>query len=112
MSTKAQQIRADDATQDAELPEGWAELKLGEVGELVTGTTPVRNVPANFGTDYPWVKPPDLDNDCPITHTGEGLSKKGAASSRLLAPGSVMVSCIGNLGKVGFAGTYLATNQQ
>lgn len=113
MSTKAQQTREKDvATGEKELPEGWADLPLLEVGEITTGGTPPRKNPLNFGRVYPWVKPPHLDSDEPISDTEERLSARGGAISRLLPAGSVMVSCIGNLGKVGFAATTLATNQQ
>ena len=97
---------------DVDLPEGWCETELRDVGILTTGNTPSRSNEQNFGNTYPWVKPPDLDQIEPITSTTEGLSKKGASVARLLRPGTVMVSCIGNLGKVGIAGTTLATNQQ
>jgi type I restriction enzyme S subunit len=42
----------------------------------------------------------------------EYLSELGVRKARLLPTGSVLVSCIGTLGKVGIAGVPLATNQQ
>ena len=95
-----------------ELPQGWIECTLSQVGEIVTGNTPPKNNQANFGDIYPWAKPPDLGSDIPIEKTTEYLSKDGAKSARLLPAGSTLVSCIGLLGKVGFAGTTIATNQQ
>src|SRR6266566_2773802 len=95
-----------------ELPQGWCECTLDEVGEIVTGNTPPKNTPANYGNEYPWVKPPDLGSDTPIVKTAEYLSERGAAIARLLPPGTTLVSCIGLLGKIGFAGRTLATNQQ
>jgi type I restriction enzyme S subunit len=100
------------AATDFSLPEGWCETPLGDLGVLTTGNTPSRSNERNFGNTYPWVKPPDLDQAEPITSTKEGLSKEGASVARLLPANTVMVSCIGNLGKVGIAGTTLATNQQ
>jgi type I restriction enzyme S subunit len=94
------------------LPRGWAECTLAEVGEVVTGNTPPKNNTANYGKKYPWVKPPDLGSDAPITKTGESLSAEGARLARLLPSETTLVSCIGILGKVGYAGTTLATNQQ
>jgi len=95
-----------------ELPQGWAEVSLEEVGEIVTGNTPPKNNAANYGDKYPWVKPPDLDSGTPITTTTDFLSETGAQLARLLPEGTTLVSCIGFLGKVGYAGTTLATNQQ
>lgn len=95
-----------------DLPEGWATCKLMDVGQIITGNTPPRNNTNNYGRAFPWVKPPDLGTDVPITTTAECLSEVGAGLARLLPPESVLVSCIGLLGKVGIAGTTLATNQQ
>ncbi len=94
------------------LPEGWKNVPLSDVGTITTGNTPPRKEPSNFGGTFPWVKPSDLDQFDPITKTQEYLSEKGAKKARLLPAETTMVSCIGNLGKVGFAGTILATNQQ
>jgi type I restriction enzyme S subunit len=95
-----------------ELPEKWVWTSLGEIGEVITGNTPSKSDKENYGHHIPWVKPPDLDKDRPIMETAEMLSKKGADHARVLPPGAVLVSCIGILGKVGIAGTMLASNQQ
>ncbi len=96
----------------SELPEGWSQCALREVGEIITGNTPSKSNSDNYGDEYPWVKPPDLSSDTPITGTAEHLSEQGAKQARLLPTGATLVSCIGILGKVGLAGTTLATNQQ
>ena len=96
----------------SELPQGWIECALVDVGEIVTGNTPSKNVLENYGDKYPWVKPPDLGIDRPITETSEFLSEQGGKQARLLPIGSTLVSCIGILGKIGYAGTVLASNQQ
>lgn len=38
-------------------PKGWEMIKLGEVTEISSGSTPSRDVPAYFGGEIPWVKP-------------------------------------------------------
>lgn len=96
----------------SKLPMGWERIQLSEVGEIVTGSTPSTKDINNFGDRYPWVKPTDLDREEIIYKTRAGLSEQGGKIARLLPPESVLVSCIGILGKVGFAGTILATNQQ
>jgi type I restriction enzyme, S subunit len=98
--------------QKSELPEGWVITNISKVGEIVTGNTPPKKDPTNFGNKYPWVKPGDLNKNIPITKTEEYLSEKGSSLARLLPINAVLVSCIGILGKVGIAGTQLATNQQ
>lgn len=94
------------------LPEGWKIVPLKGIGNIVTGNTPSRSDLANYGGEIPWVKPPELDNVDLIVKTEETLTEKGARVARLVPKGTVLVSCIGNLGKVGLAGTQLATNQQ
>jgi len=93
-------------------PNSWKVKKLNEVGEIVTGNTPSKKRLDYYGKDVPWVKPSDLNKVEDIVSTEEYLSAEGAKQARILPPQSVLVSCIGNLGKVGVAGRALATNQQ
>lgn len=90
----------------------WPMVSFSKVAEIVTGNTPPRKNPENYGPGVPWVKPPDLDGWEPITCTTETLSPIGQKIARLLPEETVMVSCIGSIGRVGIAGTTLATNQQ
>lgn len=92
--------------------ENWELKSLGDLGEVVTGNTPSKKHPEYYGNAIPWVKPSDLDRRDPISRTDEYLSKEGTKHARVLPENTVMVSCIGNLGKVGIAGARLATNQQ
>jgi type I restriction enzyme, S subunit len=96
----------------SDLPDSWTQVTLIDVGEITTGNTPPTKQMENYGGDIPFVKPGDLDYPLPITKTEQTLSKKGAEFARLLRTGAVLVSCIGNLGKIGIAGVPLATNQQ
>ncbi len=96
----------------SKLPQGWCECTLSDVGDIVTGNTPSKDTLENYGDIYPWVKPPDLGIDVPITTTSEFLSEQGGNLARLLPHGATLVSCIGILGKIGYAGTVLASNQQ
>jgi len=95
-----------------ELPNGWYQTFLSEVGEIITGNTPPKKEKDNYGNSYPFVKPGDLDCGGEIIRSLEMLSEKGRKKAHLLRKGAVMVTCIGNLGKVGIAGRVLATNQQ
>lgn len=90
----------------------WPMYSFEKVAEVVTGNTPPKNEPENYGPGVPWVKPPDLDELEPVICTSETLSEFGQKKARLLPPGSVMVCCIASIGKVGIAGTTVATNQQ
>ncbi|MDO8368306.1 MAG: restriction endonuclease subunit S [Saprospiraceae bacterium] len=94
-----------------ELPEGWVWRKLGEVCKAITGTTPPKDNLDNYGTYIPFVKPPQLF-DKPINDAPEKLSKKGATLARILPAHSVLVTCIGNLGRTAINNIPVAFNQQ
>jgi type I restriction enzyme, S subunit len=95
-----------------ELPKGWTNVSLGEAGNIITGNTPSTKQANFYGGNIPFVKPGDMGSLYPIVETEQTLSLAGATQARLLRRGAVLVSCIGNLGKVCIAGVELATNQQ
>ncbi|EJA7360666.1 restriction endonuclease subunit S [Vibrio alginolyticus] len=94
------------------LPESWVWSTLSDVSEVITGNTPKTSVKENYAdSGIPFVKPPNLVGK-EVKHTSEYLTELGSQDARVLPIGSVMVSCIGNLGKVGYAIRECATNQQ
>jgi type I restriction enzyme, S subunit len=96
----------------SELPDGWIWVTIEEIGEVVTGSTPLKKNPDFFGGDIPFYKPTDLNAGYKVVEAREYLSQSGAAQSRLLPPLSTLVTCIGTMGKAGLARTTCATNQQ
>mgnify|MGYP000022269511 CR=1 FL=1 len=96
----------------SQLPPSWSATTLKTVANLITGNTPSTKSPEFYGGTIPFVKPGDLDCSEPINITEQQLTELGAKQSRLVRAGATLVSCIGNLGKIGFAGVPLATNQQ
>jgi type I restriction enzyme S subunit len=97
--------------QHNDLPNGWVEIKLGDVCDVVTGNTPPKNDAENYGFDIPFIKPPHLQNKV-IGNTEEMLSLKGSIVSRLVPENTVLVTCIGNLGRTGITNKTSAFNQQ
>ena len=93
------------------VPLTWKWTTLQDVAEVITGNTPPTSNLENYGGSIPFFKPPQL-NDIPICEAPETLSEKGLAKARLLPPKSVLVSCIGILGKTAITKTFSATNQQ
>lgn len=89
----------------------WVSTKLGNAFRTLTGNTPSKANAANFGAFMPLVKPPELLDDY-VDDAADGLSQSGALVSRVLPVGSVLVSCIGNLGKIGINSVPVACNQQ
>ncbi|PBB41305.1 restriction endonuclease subunit S [Mesorhizobium sp. WSM3866] len=91
----------------------WEVKPLGELGLIQTGSTPKTSEPGNFGDHVPFIKPGDFRSDGTLDYYNFGLSEKGAKVSRLVAPGSALMVCIGaTIGKTGFTDRAIATNQQ
>ncbi len=44
------------------LPEGWVWTEVGDIGNIVTGTTPSKSKKEYYGNDFPFFKPTDLNN--------------------------------------------------
>jgi type I restriction enzyme S subunit len=82
-----------------------------ELGNTVTGNTPPTTEKQYYGHDIPFVKPPQLING-PVSDSDDGLSGAGIEQSRVVAANSVLVSCIGNLGRTGLNKIPVAINQQ
>ncbi len=89
----------------------WKTTTLGEAFTTQTGNTPPKNNAGFYGDFIPLVKPPEL-RDSPFDSAEDGLSEAGAAVARTLPPQSILVSCIGNLGKIGLNVVPVAFNQQ
>ena len=90
---------------------GWVERTLGDVFTTATGTTPPKSNADFYGDYMPLVKPPELC-DTAFDSAPDGLSEAGAAVARTLPANSILVSCIGNLGKIGLNTVPVAFNQQ
>lgn len=88
-------------------------MRLGDTGQIITGSTPPKNSPDLYGKEIPFFKPSDLAHGYEVKTAGEYLSKKGGAASRMLPQKSVLVTCIGaTIGKTGLSRSAGATNQQ
>ncbi|QLC50422.1 restriction endonuclease subunit S [Methanolobus zinderi] len=90
---------------------GWEESEVGSIFETVTGNTPSKKKSEYYGSEIPLIKPPELFNSI-IGEPSEYLSNKGAEKARVVPEGTVLITCIGNLGRVGLANKKIAFNQQ
>ncbi len=89
----------------------WEKTTLGVAFTTVTGGTPAKSNEGFYGDFMPLVKPPELC-DSELDSAEDGLSEAGAAVARTAPLHSILVSCIGNLGKVGLNTIPVAFNQQ
>ena len=96
------------------IPEGWKLKTLAEFGQVITGKTPSKKIPENFGSYMPFIKTPDMHNNMFCIKVGEYLSEIGVASQRnkTIPPNSLCVSCIGTAGIVAITSVPSQTNQQ
>lgn len=76
-----------------------------------TGGTPPTSQKELYGEDLRFVKPPEL-LDAVVGETKDGLSNLARLKARIAPSGTVLVSCIGNLGKIGLLDEEAAFNQQ
>lgn len=97
------------------LPVGWRWAKLGDVCEIVNGSTPKSSVSEYWGGGIPWITPADLGQlEGPaIVASSRTITDAGYAScSTVLVPrGSVILSSRAPIGHLGIAMIPLCTNQ-
>ncbi|EAI7056893.1 restriction endonuclease subunit S [Campylobacter jejuni] len=94
------------------LPQGWEVKTLSEIGEIVTGSTPSKSNLDFYGKDYPFFKPSDFEQGYFLENAGDNLSKLGFGKARQLPPKTILVVCIGSLGKVALTKVIGSCNQQ
>ena len=102
---------APDTPYEKMLPKGWAWCKLGDIGEILTGNTPSKGERAFYGNDFPFFKPNDLDIG-KVETSLDSLSVLGYKQARKVPKGSILVTCIGSIGKTGITQVEGAFNQQ
>ncbi|OAV49270.1 hypothetical protein A6U98_13585 [Rhizobium sp. WYCCWR10014] len=90
---------------------------LGKFGRIVTGNTPPRSDPGNFGDAIEWIKSDNVNtNEHFVTRAVEGLSERGRTIGRIVPKGSILVTCIAgspsSIGRAAIANRPVAFNQQ
>lgn len=94
----------------------WREVRIGDIGDVVTGKTPSSKNPEYFGDEIPFVTPTDYKNYHKNIYSSERyLSQAGkeVLGNKLLPINSVIVTCIGSdMGKVAINKVECITNQQ
>lgn len=85
---------------------------LGKCGEIVTGSTPPKTKNEYWNGDIPFITPAQLGSQDPIISSNDYVTSAGAERGRLLPKNSVLVCCIGSLGKIGIVGKPAISNQQ
>ena len=111
--TKRSKAACDKPHYPFELPKGWCWTTIEEVGEVVTGSTPSKDVKDFYGGNIPFFKPTDLEQGIHTIRSNDRLTALGFEQSRKLPINSVLVTCIGaTIGKTGLTSIEGTCNQQ
>ena len=90
-------------------------VRLGDVGKVITGNTPKTSEVQNYASnDICFVKPSDIAEGF-VSYLNDSefyISEHARAKARVLPPKSVLVTCIGIIGKVAINTVECAFNQQ
>ena len=91
----------------------WEPKSIGQLGEVVTGSTPSTARPEYYGGDRLFVSPADISDDRFIGKTKTNLTELGFRETRLIKVNSILFVCIGStIGKIAQNSHECATNQQ
>ena len=102
-----------DNGQYGKVPEGWCLCRLGNIGKIVTGNTPTKDIAEYYGGSIPFYKPTDLDKGKCVENASDNLSFLGFEQSRKIPANSILVTCIGaTIGKTGLITAEGSCNQQ
>lgn len=89
--------------------------EIGEIGQIITGNTPSTSEARNYNSnDINFYKPGDLDKEeIKILDESECyISNYAEKTARIVPAGSVLVTCIGIIGKIGITTKKSSFNQQ
>ena len=90
-------------------------IKIGDIGKILTGNTPKTSETENYNSDdICFVKPSDIpENNISYINDSEFyISETARSKARILPTQSVLVTCIGIIGKVAINQVECAFNQQ
>ena len=92
--------------------DAWEQRKVGELGEVITGSTPSTSHEEYYSADgIPWVTPTDIIENV-IYDTPRKLSDEGQKVGRVVPKNTILITCIASIGKNAILGTMGSFNQQ
>lgn len=96
-------------------PPSWAITKLGDICEVVSGSTPSTAVPEYWGGEIAWITPDDLSRHAGklIARGARNITQAGydSCSTRLVPQGTVLFTSRAPIGYVAIAAHSVCTNQ-
>lgn len=98
-----------------QLPADWEQKEIAQIGTIVGGGTPSRDVPSFWRGSIPWVTPGEVSGEgAKLLHdTNDHISASGLAGSgaNLLPAGALLVTTRATLGARVINAVPMATNQ-
>lgn len=96
------------------MSENWTTRKLGEVCELVNGSTPLRTAREYWdGGVFPWFTIDDIrEQGRIIRYTKQHVTNAALGKLRVLPNNSILLCCTASVGEYAITAIPLATNQQ
>lgn len=95
--------------------EEWREVRLGDVGKIVSGGTPDSTKPEFWDGDVQWATPTDITKlrSRFIEQTARQITEAGLSSSsaKLLPQGAILVCTRATIGELAIATIPICTNQ-
>jgi type I restriction enzyme S subunit len=107
-----EQLDEYDTTLIGGIPKEWVSSNLDTVSLLVTGKTPSTTDEDNWNGETPFLSPSQILPDGNIKLPKRHVSTVGKSKSPILPKDSILIVCIGTIGKVGFLDKESAFNQQ
>lgn len=96
------------------IPEGWREVKLGDVINLIGGGTPKTSIAEYWNGNIPWLSVVDFNNgNKRVYKTQKHITAEGLKNSptKLLRAGQLIISARGTVGALAQIGSEMAFNQ-
>ena len=95
------------------MKQGWEIKKLGEVCDIIGGSTPKTGEPSYWDGVHYWITPAELDGSKYISSTSRTITDEGVKSAhlQLLPSGTVLLSSRAPIGKVAITTTPMYCNQ-
>lgn len=97
-----------------QLPKGWELKKLGEVCDIINGSTPLRTNKTYWENgSFPWFTIDDIrEQGREINYTKQKVTEAALSKLRLLPIDSVLLCCTASVGEYAISRIELTTNQQ
>jgi type I restriction enzyme S subunit len=92
----------------------WKTVRLGDLGKVITGKTPSKDNPQDWGGQIPFITPTDIKEENIFCEPSRYLSSEGISKLKnlVIPEKSICYTCIASIGKMCLTSTPSITNQQ